>query len=122
MAAPRKSAPRKAIPDNAPTPEDHKPNKSVQARKAAAGDGFATVECRGLELQIPMGDDVSLDLIEEVDAPWPEFPTEADERRRDIALTKALLGPEQWAAFKATRPTWRDYRELGTKINEIAGN
>lgn len=122
MAAPRKSAPRRAVPENAPTPEDRTPKKSAQARKAEASDGFVTIEHHGLQLQIPLGDNVSLDLIEEVDAPAPESPTEADDRRRDIALTRALLGPEQWAAFKATRPTWRDYRELGTKIGEFAGN
>ncbi|WP_396902451.1 adenylosuccinate synthase [Mycolicibacterium sp.] len=108
MAAPRKRTTAKKA--------------ATEARKAEAGDGFVTIEHCGLQLRIPVGDNVPLDLMEEIDAPEPESPTEADERRRDIALTKALLGPEQWTAFKATQPTWRDYRELGTKISEISGN
>ncbi|OMB92487.1 hypothetical protein A5733_17730 [Mycobacterium sp. NS-7484] len=106
MAAPRKRAAQ----------------KSAQARQAEAGDGFVTIEHCGLKLRIPVGDNVPLDLMEQIDAPQPESPTEADDRRRDIALTRALLGPEQWEAFKATQPTWREYRELGTKISEVSGN
>jgi hypothetical protein len=96
--------------------------RSAEARKAEAGDGFVTFEHCGLELRIPVGDNVPLDLMEAIDVPGPESPTEADERRRDIALTRALLGPEQWAAFKATQPTWGDYLELGRKISEYTGN
>lgn len=104
------------------TPRKRAAKKSTEARQAEAGDGFVTIEHCGLTLRIPIGDNVPLDLMEEIDTPEPESPTEADERRRDIALTKALLGPDQWAAFKGTKPTWRDYRALGAKISEYLGN
>lgn len=104
------------------TPSKRAPKKSTEARKAEAGDGFATIEHCGLTLRIPVGDNVPLDLIEEASAPESEDDTEADRRRRGIALMRALLGPKQWAAFKAAEPTWTDYLELGAKVGDLAGN
>lgn len=105
------------------TPRKRTPaKKATEARKAEAGDGFATIEQCGLKLRIPIGDNVPLDLIEEACVPDVDNESEADKRRKGIALTRALLGPEQWDAFKAARPTWGDYLELATKIGELAGN
>lgn len=95
---------------------------TVAHKAEAGGDGFATVEQCGLTLRIPLGDNVPLDLIEAASELDIDGETEADKRRRGIALTKALLGPEQWEAFRAARPTWGDYLELGAKIGELSGN
>lgn len=99
-----------------------KPKKkaAVAAQQSEAEDGYVTIEHCGLTFRIGVGDDVPLELMELVDTPEPQ--TESETRKLDIALTKAMLGPEQWKAFQAIRPSWRDYLALGKKINEASGN
>ncbi len=110
MATPRKrvTAPKKAT--------------AVEARQAEAGDGFGVIEQCGVKLRIPVGDNVPLEAIEAIgrEADKPQSGTE--ELLSDVAVTKALIGPEQWGTFKAARPTLRDYRELSTKILGLTGN
>ncbi|MDD7812625.1 adenylosuccinate synthase [Mycobacterium sp. CSUR Q5927] len=117
---------RKAIPANAPKPRDRKPKKSAEARQAEA-DGYAAIELNcGVTLQIPLGENMPLEVIEVLDSPVPQSKDkkerDAAERRHEMAVCKALLGPEQWAAFRAARPTVRDYTELGEKISALTGN
>lgn len=107
MAAPRKSA-------AATAPQD--------ARKAEV-EGYATVEQCGVELTIPLGDNVPLEVMEVIGAEPADGPqNQTEEWLGDIAVTKALIGPEQWETFKAARPTLRDYRELSAKILGLTGN
>lgn len=108
------TAPRKRTPA--------KKSTSMAARQAESGDGFGTIEQCGVTLRIPIGDNVPLEVIEAIghEADKPQSGT--DELLSDVAVTKALLGPEQWEAFKAARPTLRDYRELSSKIMGLAGN
>lgn len=118
MTAPRKSAPRKATPTDAPKPD---PKKSAQARKAEAEDGFVTVEQCGLKFRIGLGENMPLEVIEELSS-RPEPHTEAERRTYDLAVTKALLGPDQWEAFRAAQPTVRDYNQLNDQITDLMGN
>lgn len=119
------SKPGPAIPATAPKPQDHKPKKSAKARKAEA-DGFAIIKQCGVTLRIPLGENIPLSVIEVLDSPIPQYEDEkaqeAEGRRRELAVTKELLGPDQWAAFSAARPTVRDYAELGDKIGALKGN
>lgn len=106
--APRKRAPAKKA--------------TAAARQAEASDGFMTVEQCGVKLRIPIGDNVPLEAIEVIGQEVAGPQSKADELREDIAVTRALVGPEQWEAFKAARPTLRDYRELSAKITGLTGN
>ncbi|MFV8049730.1 hypothetical protein [Mycobacterium sp. 48b] len=105
------------------TPRKRTPaKKATAARQAEAGDGFVTVEQCGVELRIPIGDNVPLEAIEVISQEVAGPQSKADELRDDIAVTRALVGPEQWETFKAARPTLRDYRELSSKIVGLTGN
>lgn len=117
MTAPRKSAPRRATPADAAKPD---PKKSAQARKAEA-EGFAIVEQCGVKFRIGLGENMPFEVIEEMSS-RPEPQSEAERREYDLAVTKALLGPDQWGAFRAAQPTVRDYNELCDKINGLTGN
>lgn len=98
------------IPENAPKPQDHKPKKkSTKAREAEAGDGFVTIETRGVELRIPVG------------GKMPIAAFELFQEGKELPGTKMLLGPEQWAAFMATNPTLDDLAELGQKLQDATG-
>ncbi len=118
MTAPRKSAPRKAVPDATPKPD---PKKSAQARKAEAEDGFVNVEQCGVTFRIGLGENMPFEVIEEMSA-RPEPQSENERRKYDLAITKALLGPDQWEAFRAAQPTVRDYNQLSDKITDLMGN
>ncbi|MGV0630119.1 adenylosuccinate synthase [Mycobacteroides chelonae] len=118
MTAPRKSPPRKATPTDAAKPD---PRKSAQARKAEAIDGFVTVEQCGVKFQIGLGENMPFEVFEEMST-RPEPQTEDEQRKYNLAITKALLGPDQWEAFRSARPTVRDYNELSDKITALLGN
>jgi hypothetical protein len=107
-AAPRKSAPRKAIPANAPKPQDHKAKKSAAIRQAEA-DGYVDIEQNGITLRIPFGDAVPLEAYMKL--------KDGDE----LGGTEMLLGSEQWAAFLATSPTVGDFAAIGAKLLELSG-
>ncbi|MGZ9830204.1 adenylosuccinate synthase [Tsukamurella ocularis] len=131
MTAPRKTAtPRKRVPATAPKPQDHKPKQSPAARKAEA-EGFVLVELRGLELKIPVGDSIPLDVIllyggDEDTLREHDITDDMPERERrsklNVVATKLVLGPEQWAEFRKTSPTLRDFNEIGLKVQEATGN
>lgn len=115
------------IPDKAPQPQDRKPKKprkSVYARRAEA-DGYALVELkRGVTIRVPMGGKLPLAVIELLDKHEIEGPpkTPSEERRREFATTRELLGPDEWETFQSIRPTLDDYTELAEKIAELKGN
>lgn len=120
------TTPSKRVPATAPKPQDRKPKKSAEARKAEA-DGYATIKLQcGVTLRIPLGDNMPLAVIEILDSPVPQHEDEdeqkAADRRREMSVAKALLGPEQWEVFVAAQPTVRDYVELGEKIGALTGN
>lgn len=97
------------IPDGAAQPKDRPKKKSADARKAEA-DGFAVIKQRGIELRIPLGENVPLSA-------YMAF-KDGDEMRG----TELLLGAEQWSAFMATDPTVGDFAEIGRKLTDILGN
>ena len=123
-AAPRKTtAARRRAAASPPKSQDQAPAKSAEARRAEAADGFVDVEQNGVTLSIPFGDNLPLEVIDVlVDQASTVPQNSAQEVVSEAAVTKALVGPEQWAAFMATRPTLRDYRELSDKIRSLSGN
>lgn len=121
--APRKTAAARRRAATAPKAQDQTPAKSVEARRAEAADGFVEIEQNGVTLSIPFGDNVPLEVIQVlVDQAATEPQNGAEEVAKEAEVTRALVGPVQWAAFMATRPTLRDYRELSEKIRGLSGN
>lgn len=121
--APRKSAASRSRHVTAAKEQDQTPAKSAEARRAEAVDGFVDIEQNGVTLSIPFGDSVPLEVIEVLVSQASTAPqNSAEEVVNEAAVTKALVGPEQWEAFMATRPTLRDYRELSDKIRGLSGN
>lgn len=100
---------RKAVPATAPTPQDHKPKKSAEARKAEA-DGFVTIKQCGVTLKIPIAGKVPL-------AAYAAF-----KKDDELLGTELLLGEKQWAAFMAKNPTVDDFAEIGEKLTDLMGN
>lgn len=112
------------IPAGAPTPQDRKKKKSSAARRAEA-EGYALIELRdGVSVRIPVGGKIPLAAIEILDNYELDGPTSspAEQRRREFAITEALLGPDGWAAFKSINPTLDDLVSLSEKIAELKGN
>lgn len=98
-----------SIPADAPKPKDRPKKKSVDARQAEA-DGFIDIEQCGVQLRVPLGENVPLSA-------YMAFKND-DEMRG----TELLLGSEQWEAFMAANPTVGDFAEIGKKLTEVLGN
>lgn len=96
-------------PDGTPKPKGQPRKRSVNARKAEA-DGFIDIEQCGVQLRIPLGENVPL-------AAYMAFKDD-DEMRG----TELLLGAEQWQAFMDANPTVGDFAEIGKKLSEVLGN
>lgn len=107
----RKTTARKAIPANAPKPQDHKPKMSAAARKAEAEDGFVIIEQCGVKLRVPVA--------------AGKVPVAAIDKFRDgdnYGGVKALLGPDQWQKLSDAGMTIDDLNEIDGKIKEVSGN
>ena len=123
------AAPRKNVPASAPKPQDHQAKKPAAARKAEA-NGFAIVEQCGVNLSIPVGDAMPLDalLLLQGDAETlRDYGIDGDAKdakdaKTNLVVTKLLLGPEQWAEFRAQRPTLADFNAIGEKLEALLGN
>jgi hypothetical protein len=69
-----------------------------------------TVEYNDADYAMPSSlDDVDGDVVDAI-----------DDEKLSHAL-KSLLGPEQWKAFKATKPTVRDYGALFAAYAKVIG-
>ncbi len=82
------------------------------AEVAAAGAEVATVKWRDLELVVPKYDR------------WPVDALEALDDTRLYVFLREILGPEQWAAFKASdpQPVQADAIALSNLIGEAAAH
>lgn len=79
---------------------------ATTAAKAEATNEPIVIEHAGLEFTIPGVKDMPLDVLE---------------AETELEMAKAVLS-EDWAAYKATKPTIGDFQELVDKINEaVAG-
>ncbi|MEV3860712.1 hypothetical protein AB0J38_41185 [Streptomyces sp. NPDC050095] len=50
-----------------------------------------------------------------------DFPLEVLETDDEVEVTRLILGDEQWAAYRATKPTIRDFYELTEAMSEARG-
>jgi len=81
--------------------------KKVQAAKAEAENAPVSFEVKGLTFSIPTDP--------------RELPLELLETDDEVVATRLVLGDEQWAAFKATKPTIGDFSDLVDAMSEARG-
>ena len=124
------TTPRKRVPASAPKPQDHLKAKSAAARKAEA-DGFVLIEQCGVKLKLPTGGNMPLDAVllfqcdEETLREYGVDDADADDVKQakiNLAATKLMLGPEQWAEFRKKRPTIDDFNAIGEQLEALSGN
>lgn len=121
MTAARKATARKAIPANAPKPQDRKPRKSAAARQAEA-DGFAVIEQCGLKLRIDLTN-LPIKAMLRFQGLKDDL-TEFDKEERpkaELLGTRELLGAKQWEQLLAKDPGTRDFQEISDKFVELLG-
>lgn len=89
-----------------------KPKKkpSVAAQEAEAGDGFVTVEHRGITLKIPVRGKTPIAAID------------AFRAGDNYEGTKQTLGDDQWKQLSDAGMTVDELDELGNKLEAAAGN
>lgn len=81
--------------------------KTASPLVAEATEAIAKFEHRGIEFEVPEPKD---------------FPLEVLEAESEVEIMRLVLGAEQWAKCKATKPTVGDFRELVDKVNDASGN
>lgn len=81
-----------------------------------------TVEQCGMTLQIPVGDKVpfgaTLRFMGLNDDLTPLGPNENGE----LLGTMLMLGPKQWNAFLAKKPSIGDFNAIGDQLQALSGN
>lgn len=94
-----------------PRPQDHKkPKRRRQVQREAEGDDDIEIDYRGNTYVIPADqDEWSLDAME------------AFEKNQMFAGIASLLGPRQWAEFKARHNNRRAFREFLDEVADIFG-
>ncbi|MFE0773914.1 hypothetical protein [Streptomyces sp. NPDC058861] len=83
------------------------PRKTAAAKKAeAAAEAGTAFEHRGLTFEVPHPLDLPVGLLECED---------------EVEAVRLIVGPEQWAAYKASGATIRDFQELSAKLSQAQG-
>ncbi|MFB7906414.1 hypothetical protein ACFC1T_08305 [Kitasatospora sp. NPDC056076] len=77
------------------------------AAEAEATESPTTFEHAGITFVVPPPLDMPLDLLE------------ADTEMEAVRL---IVGDEAWNAYRAGRPTIRDFQALASRVNEVAGS
>ena len=94
-----------------PRPQDHrKPKRRPQAQREAEGDDEVAIEYRGRTYYVPADQDE-----------WSIDAMEAFERNLMFAGVGALLGPRQWAEFKARHNNRKAFREFLDEVADVFG-
>ncbi|WP_382465722.1 hypothetical protein ACFIN9_24720 [Streptomyces noursei] len=87
-------------------------NQAASAKTAAkkaeaeAEAGPTTFEHRGITFEVPNALDMPLELLEAED---------------ELTAVRLIVGDEQWAAYKATRPTIREFGEFADLVAKASG-
>ncbi|MCM1967794.1 hypothetical protein [Streptomyces sp. G1] len=76
------------------------------AQKSEAEESPATFDYRGLIFEIPAPLDLPLELLEAED---------------ELTAVKLIVGDKQWAAYKATGPTIREFGEFADLVAKASG-
>ncbi|QDQ97983.1 hypothetical protein [Tomitella fengzijianii] len=107
--APRPQRRRGPNMDRAPRPADRR-RPRPQVRREAEGDDTVQIDYRGHTYTVPADqDDWSIDALE------------AFERNHVVAGVRELLGPEQWARFKARHNNRRAFRGFLDEVSDVFG-
>ena len=93
MTAPKKTAAKKST-------------KKVEAAKAEATREPTFFTHRGIEFRVPHPLDFPLELMETDD---------------EIEAARLILGDEQWAAYRETKPSIGDFYELSQAMSDANG-
>jgi hypothetical protein len=83
--------------------------KAAEAQEAEAVEGPSALEFKGVEFEVPSQLDMPFEVLKAIRG--------GDE----IEILSAILGPEQWADFEASRPTIREFQEFAELVAEAAG-
>jgi hypothetical protein len=95
----------------APKPERKKKKSPVSAaQEGEAGNGFVTLELRGLSLTVPVRGKIPIAAVE------------AFRAGDNFEGTKQMIGAEQWKLLRDAGVTMDDLDELGRQLNEATGN
>lgn len=76
------------------------------AAQSEATNEATSVEFKGVTYLVP---------------PALDLPVEILEADNELGVLKEILGEEQYRAFRASKPTLRDLRELGDRVSDAAG-
>ncbi|MEH6373694.1 hypothetical protein V7793_04945 [Streptomyces sp. KLMMK] len=84
--------------------------KTATAKKAEAEDAPTTFEFKGVEFTIPAPLDLSDEVLDAI-----------EEGAGERAIVRAIVGQEQWAAYKGLKCTIRDFNAFLDLVTEAAG-
>ncbi|MFJ9771818.1 hypothetical protein ACIRVF_11290 [Kitasatospora sp. NPDC101157] len=73
------------------------------AAKAEATDEPTTFEHAGITFSVPAPLDMPLEILE---------------AESEVEAVRLIVGEETWAAYRATRPTIRDFQALADRVNQ----
>ncbi|MFD9792343.1 hypothetical protein ACFWXK_15490 [Streptomyces sp. NPDC059070] len=85
-------------------------NKTTAAKKAEANNTSTVFEFNDVEFVIPSPKQLPFEVLEAI-----------DDDRSEVAIIRSIVGPEQWQAFKDTRPTIEGFEEFAQAVAEAAG-
>lgn len=80
--------------------------KATAAKAEALEEGPTSFEHAGLTFEVPHPLDFPLEVLETDD---------------EFEACRLIVGDEQWAAYKATRPTIRDFGAFAEKLSAAQG-
>ncbi|MFF4223190.1 hypothetical protein ACFYZH_10030 [Streptomyces abikoensis] len=84
--------------------------KTMPAKKAEATNAPSEFEFKDVTYVVQSKKKLPLALLEAI-----------EEDRGEIQIVRAIVGQEQWAAFKASDPTIEDFEEFAALVSEAAG-
>ncbi|MEV6674778.1 hypothetical protein [Streptomyces sp. NPDC051162] len=82
----------------------------MAAKKAEAANEPVEFDYKGVPFVVQSNKKLPLDLLEAI-----------EEDRGEIQIVRAIVGKEQWAAFKGLSPNIEDFEEFAALVSEAAG-
>ncbi|MFD8018922.1 hypothetical protein ACFV6G_00595 [Streptomyces lavendulae] len=89
-----------------PTPKKTATKKATAAKSEALEESPVTFEHAGITFEVPHPLDFPLEVLETDD---------------EFEACRLIVGEDQWAAYKATRPTIRDFGVFAQRLSEAQG-
>lgn len=95
---------------------------AAAVRQAEANDGYVTVVQCGIDLRLPVGDKVPFDATLRFMGLNDDLTPLGENENADLLGTMLWLGPEQWKAFLAKKPSVGDFNAIGDQLRALSGN